>query len=120
MYHNNLRPCLVRENKPGSSIKVAYFHRWADQTRIIVKAQEAPKETAPYFSNLDEVIPVSSTVGIVEYEDGSIGTVEPQEIKFTDAFMKKSYDMEPQNWHSEVVKQMVEKMEHGRALGGVK
>lgn len=82
MNNNNLRSCVVK--RFGGDTKKAYFHRWAIQTRYIVKAQEPPKDTAPYFSSLDEFTPVSLTIGIVEYEDGTVATVEPQQITFTE------------------------------------
>lgn len=54
------RPCYVDGRK-------AMFHQWV---------QDAPR--------LSSVGSLVSTLGIVEYEDGTVELVEPQAIKFAD------------------------------------
>ena len=56
-----LRPCIIKNTK-------ALFHRLSDN---IVK------------NGLGEYV-ATITMAIVEYDDGSIGTVYPREIKFVD------------------------------------
>lgn len=81
------RPCIVKV-QTGKRTKTgrrsvyeehsALFHRWSDRSWT----------TAALFSN--EVSGQHAhTVGIVEYEDGSIYEHDPREIQFTDGKVKK-------------------------------
>ena len=54
-----LRPCMIKNTK-------ALFHRWSDNI-----VQNGLREHVGTI-----------TMAIVEYDDGSIGTVYPTEIKF--------------------------------------
>lgn len=53
------RPCLYLEDK-------ATFHRWVDETKLITK----------------NVIPVTTTLALIEVADGSMKKVPPEEIRF--------------------------------------
>lgn len=58
-----LRPCIVNGERK------ALFHKWFEK-RAVLRGQ-----TSEELSNL---------FGVVEYEDGQIGFVEPHSIRFVD------------------------------------
>jgi hypothetical protein len=64
----NLRPCEVRIDKLTVD---AYFHTWCN------------KSQPTYIPGWPDQI-VNYTVGIIEYEDGTIDECHPKNIKFTD------------------------------------
>lgn len=64
----NLRSCIVVDKK-------AYFHRWIDKSKII--------DPSPMIGGHNGGV-IKFTVGLVEYEDGSVHECYPHEIKFTD------------------------------------
>ncbi len=64
----NLRSCEVDGRK-------ALFHKWTEVSQII--------PPSPMIGGHEGGI-VRSALGIVEYEDGTVGTVYPERIKFTD------------------------------------
>ena len=68
---NEYRPCWVAGRK-------AVFHRWANNARAILPKGEEPGENSRYFQ-------YRSTKAIVEYQDGTVDTVWPQDIQFADA-----------------------------------
>lgn len=65
---DNRRPCIVEGKK-------AMFHDWTYESQIVYPS-------ASYGDHTGGV--VSSTLGIVEFEDGTVKVVEPKEIKFVD------------------------------------
>lgn len=64
------RPCYVYGRK-------AIFHRWANDARPTLPNGETPGENSRYYQ-------FRSTKAIVEYEDGTVGRVWPNEVKFAD------------------------------------
>ena len=56
-----LRPCIVKTKK-------ALFHRWSNNVLL---------------NGLNERVG-DVTIAIIEYEDGSVGSVYPSEVKFVD------------------------------------
>lgn len=77
------RPCYVHGKK-------ALFHRWANDARATLPRGVEPGENARYFQ-------FRSTMGIVEYEDGAIGRVYPNEVKFSDGGHFREYAWLPQD-----------------------
>lgn len=80
------RPCYYLEEK-------AVFHRWVDETKMIVKFSEHLKMDAMWkLKNLYEdigllavgmdAIPVITTFALIEVADGSMKKVPPEEIRF--------------------------------------
>lgn len=80
------RPCYYLEEK-------ATFHRWVDETKMIVKFSEHLKMDAMWkLKNLYEdigllaggmdAIPVITTFALIEVADGSMKKVPPEEIRF--------------------------------------
>lgn len=89
-----LRPCYVDGKK-------ALFHKWIDKSDVIIKfnvhgcATKTYKRTLELFKK-DKTLPpevetgkIQNTYGIVEYEDGTIKEVKPQQIKFDDNKMQE-------------------------------
>ena len=66
------RPCIVDGNN-------ALFHTWSDRCEIV------PPSMLKGGHGGGEL---RYTVGIVEYEDGTVGTVLPYEIRFIDNIHK--------------------------------
>lgn len=82
----NLRPCFVGEKR-------AFFHRWIDKEKLLLKINEQLNYTAmQYIHNRfieDNIAPDfcdvtihKITLGLVEYEDGTVAEVEPTSIRF--------------------------------------
>ena len=74
------RPCYVHGCR-------ALFHRWINTANpILPKGVDPSDEKARYFQH-------RSTTGLVEYADGTMGRVWPQEIRFIDSAQRfKEYD----------------------------
>ena len=88
--HNNidisLRPCMVGERK-------GKFHKWIDEQKILIKfntylKSDNIKAMTEEFK-LSGVIPphtdyeiITNTVALVEFEDGSVKKVDPEEVRF--------------------------------------
>lgn len=90
---NPFRPCEV-DGTP------AFFHRWVDEDRVLLHTCSfAPDQH--HRARLDEfkrdglVYPdcrteaVRHTFALVEYDDGTVGKVEPEKVKFTDRRAEK-------------------------------
>ena len=90
-----LRPCYVDGKK-------AFFHRWAEQDKVNKKLSvNAPHAEYKIQHLLEEyeqrhilpsccdVIKTTTTVAIIEYEDGSVAEVEPIRVKFADNKIKE-------------------------------
>lgn len=85
------RPCLV------SGLK-ALFHGWINEENYIIAiGRPISKENIPklharveeyrvYPGPIDDIMKISNTYALVEFEDGHIGKVEPTRIKFLDSF----------------------------------
>lgn len=77
---NEYRPCIVNEKR-------ALFHRWIDIAYTVGAEMTVWGKAAGQ---------VKDTLGIVEYEDGTVNTVKPGEIQFCDdkireyAFIERS------------------------------
>lgn len=67
-----LRPCLASSQK-------ALFHKWIEIRDIV--------EPSPMIGGHNGGI-VSSTLGLIEYDDGAIGMVHPSTIVFKDNKIK--------------------------------
>lgn len=65
-----LRPCWVRDKK-------ALFHRWVDTARPVKPKGMEDDENTEYYQ-------LSNCHGLVEFEDGTVARVWPQEIRFAD------------------------------------
>lgn len=72
---NEYRPCFVNDKK-------ALFHKWNDFANTIGDSLAVGGHTAGQ---------IKYTLGLVEYEDGTVAEVVPYDIKFTDNKMKE-YD----------------------------
>lgn len=82
------RPCEA-DGKP------AIFHRWVEEDKALLQLEsfmtyETAKQIKETFhsegiapANADIKV-ISQTFALVEYEDGTVGKVEPEKIKFTD------------------------------------
>lgn len=83
------RPCYVNDKK-------ALFHRWIDKEEVLLKIKNCfvddsrieeienlyrEKGVLPPVADVEKV---KTTLAIVEYEDGTIDEVRPQQIKFAD------------------------------------
>ena len=68
MKPTELRQCEVDD-------KNAYFHTWSSESRYI------PGRGI-----------ITSPVGIVEYEDGTVECVEPEDIRFVDRSLERRND----------------------------
>ena len=70
-----LRPCIVKipSKDIESSETKAYFHRWFDETVMIYDSK-----TQDYGFGKNALL------GLVEYEDGTMGSWAPNLIRFTD------------------------------------
>lgn len=65
------RPCYVNGRR-------ALFHRWVNTANPVLPRNMNPNdEKARFFQH-------RSTTGLVEYEDGTLARVWPQEIRFAD------------------------------------
>lgn len=67
------RPCVVNEKK-------ALFHRWEQRSEIVPPSPMVGGHNGGVIMGL---------VGIVEFEDGTIGRREPGSIRFTDNKFKE-------------------------------
>ena len=83
-----LRPCEVN-GKP------AVFHRWVDEDRMKVQInimtlrEEAIRTMDDYkvhgfLPATASPVVLRQTIALVEYEDGTVCKVEPEDVKFTD------------------------------------
>ena len=64
------RPCWVNKRK-------ALFHRWVNSARPQLPKGQEPNENSRYYQ-------YRATHALVEYEDGTIATIWPTEIRFVD------------------------------------
>ena len=68
---NEYRPCYVNGRK-------ALFHRWVNTANpALPKGMDPDNEKAKFFQH-------RSTAGLVEFEDGIVARVWPQDIRFAD------------------------------------
>lgn len=67
---NRLRPCYARGRK-------ALFHRWVNSAHPVLPRGVEPSENARYFQ-------FRSVTALVEYEDGTVNRVYPNEVQFVD------------------------------------
>jgi hypothetical protein len=66
----NLRKCIVKN-------KQAYFHRWAEISKIVTPSMLAGRHNGGV---------IKQTVGIIEYVvDGTVHECYPNEIRFTES-----------------------------------
>jgi len=65
---SNYRPCYVKKHK-------ALFHRWEDKSWVVAASPMVGGTPAGQ---------IKMTIGIVEYEDGSVHECYPDEIRFCD------------------------------------
>ena len=81
MQEQEYRPCYVRGRR-------ALFHRWANDARpALPKGQEVDENTR-YFQ-------FRSTKALVEFEDGTVDRVWPNEIQFADGGHFKDFEWLP-------------------------
>lgn len=74
---NEYRPCWVRGKR-------ALFHRWANSARPSLPKGQEPSENARYFQ-------YRNTQAIVEFENGAVELVYPQQVHFVDGGHFKDY-----------------------------
>lgn len=83
------RPCIV-------DMKKALFHKWDVKEEIFVKFNnlvrgDRMKEAKDYIENNliipqgNDVVKVSNTYALVEFEDGTVKHVEPEAVVFLDS-----------------------------------
>lgn len=69
---NEYRPCYVKDRR-------AVFHRWVNTAHpVLPKGIDINDEKARFFQ-------YRSTRALVEYEDGTLAMIWPQDIRFADA-----------------------------------
>ncbi len=84
--NNTTRPCMVGDEK-------AKFHRWADVLTVFVKFDSVlkPKDYEKIMSRLEhnhiilpgeDVTTVTNTFALVEFMDGTVKKVNPEEVRF--------------------------------------
>ena len=85
---NPFRPCEA-DGKP------ARFHRWVEEDKALLRLKfyvsddDMERINKKFHSEglapiNSEITKISTTFALVEYEDGTVGKVEPEKIKFTD------------------------------------
>jgi hypothetical protein len=76
------RPCYVNDRR-------AVFHRWINSAHpVLPRGIDANNEKVRFFQ-------FRSTHGLVEYEDGTLARVWPQEIRFADGGFFEDYSWIP-------------------------
>lgn len=75
------RPCYVDGRK-------GLFHRWANNAKPQLPRGQEPGENARYFQ-------FRTTKGLVEFEDGHVESVWPQDIQFADGGKFHEYTWNP-------------------------
>lgn len=73
------RPCWVYGKRK------ALFHRWANTARAQLPRGQEPGENVRYYQ-------FRATQAIVEYEDGTVDRVWPQDIQFADGGKFMDYE----------------------------
>lgn len=73
------RPCWVYGKRK------ALFHRWANSARAQLPRGQEPGENVRYYQ-------YRATQAIVEYEDGTVDRVWPQDIQFADGGKFMDYE----------------------------
>ena len=93
----DLRPCIIHIPEKEESYRtvygerrrrvvqeaeehIGYFHKWSDRFWVVVESPMVGRHAAGQ---------ISQTVGIVEYEDGTVHEHLPNEIQFTDRRIKQ-------------------------------
>ena len=76
------RPCWVYGRRK------ALFHRWANNAHAQLPRGQEPGENARYYQ-------YRATQAIVEYEDGTVDRVWPQDIQFADGGKFLEYEWLP-------------------------
>ena len=87
---SGLRPCIIRipdKKKQFKEIK-ALFHCWDFRSEVIGES---------YLRGGHPAGQISATFAIVEYEDGTIHEVEPQNVRFVDGLINQYGFMEDFN-----------------------
>ena len=91
-----LRPCEVAGLRPCEVAgKLAFFHRWVDDDRVFlkidvfVKPEEQSRMQGDFhvFGTIPKGCSTEvqrATCALVEYADGSVGKVPPEQIRFLD------------------------------------
>lgn len=77
---NEYRPCWVQGKK-------ALFHRWANDARPTLPGNQKFNENARFYQ-------FRSSKAIVEYEDGTVARVWPNEVKFADSDFFHQFEWE--------------------------
>ena len=83
---NELRPCTVDGQK-------ALFHKWDVKEQIFIKFNSLVRkdemlevknhiETDHIVPEVNDLVKVSNTYALVEFEDGSVKYVDPENVKF--------------------------------------
>lgn len=86
---NEYRPCYANGRR-------ALFHRWINTANpVLPKGVDPDDKRAKFFQH-------RSTTGLVEYADGTLERVWPQDIRFVDsAKFFKAYAWEPERQRDE-------------------
>ena len=83
--NSEMRPCVVT-TKEGD--KKAFFHRWSEHSEVI-----GPSPLRGGHSGGT----VRFTVAIVEYEDGRVGEINPEFIRFLDSSTERAKKKKDKN-----------------------
>lgn len=86
--NSQYRPCVVADKK-------ALFHNWVHREKAFLKikafvSDEIAKDIKNRFEKSgictpqSDIVKISETYAIIEYEDGTIGKVLPNDIRFVD------------------------------------
>lgn len=87
------RPCIVKGERD------ALFHRWIFDEKVLINFEvrvlpsmkeeivERAKKSG-VFSDGIRPVPVKSTLALVEYKDGTVAKVDPEDIRFLDSDYK--------------------------------
>lgn len=90
---NEYRPCMVKYN---GEEKKGLFHRWIEKENLLIKFDSylTGKHMLDIKQHCDNehIIPgdcnaivIRNTLALVEFEDGTIGEVEPTNVRFLDS-----------------------------------
>ena len=83
---DDLRPCTVGDRN-------GKFHKWIEESRVVIKSNEMLRhdhlKRVEQFIDKNLIIPesyefgiVTNTVALVEFNDGTVEKVKPEEVRF--------------------------------------
>ena len=84
--HDRLLPMAELQNRPCEvGGRLALFHRWIEEDKATLQIKEFAelclREKVVYDSNCTVDV-LSETLALVEYQDGTVAKVKPEQIRF--------------------------------------